>query len=77
MNKMGLTELWIEWMAMFVEFVDYSVLLNTQAVGPIISRWRLRQGDHLSPYLFIICVEGLSSLIHDVEEREVNRYIDL
>jgi len=58
-------------MCMCVESVDYSVLVNNEKVGPIILGRGLRQGDPLSPYLFIICAEGLSSLIRDAEERNV------
>jgi len=56
-------------MSMCVELVDYSVLVNNDKVGPIILGRGLCQGDPLSPYLFIICVEGLSSLIRDSEEK--------
>lgn len=54
---------------MCVESNDYYVLVNNDAVDPIIPSRGLQQGDHLSPYIFIICVEGLSSLIPHAKER--------
>lgn len=47
--------------------VRYSVIREGKEVGPIIPCRGLRQGDPLSPYLFIICAEGLSSLIRRQE----------
>ena len=50
-----------------VTLIKYHVLVNGDVVGPIVSKRGLRQGDLISPYLFIIGVEGLSSLIKKAE----------
>jgi hypothetical protein len=65
--RMGFNDKWVHWMSMCVESVDYSVLVNGEKVDPVIPGRGLRQGDPLSPYLFILCAEGLSSLIGRAE----------
>jgi len=46
-----------------VESVQYAVKVNHDLVGSIVPSRGLLQGDPLSPYLYLICVEGLSALI--------------
>lgn len=60
---MGFHTKFVKWMMLFVATVQYSVCFNGQLVGPINPKRGLRQGDPISPYLFLICVEGLSKLI--------------
>ncbi|KAL8117764.1 hypothetical protein AgCh_015597 [Apium graveolens] len=56
---MGLYETWVEWMMMCVKMVAYNFCFNDSVIGPITPRKGLRQGDPISPYLFLLCVEGL------------------
>lgn len=51
-----------------VSTVSYDVCFNGMSIGPIIPRRGLRQGDPLSPYLFLFCVEGLSNLLDNATE---------
>ena len=43
------------------------MLVNEKQVGPITPKRGHQQGDPLSPYLFIICDEGLSTIIRKFE----------
>jgi hypothetical protein len=67
MLKTGFDSKWLQWIMMCVETVDYSVIVNNELVGSIIPGRGLREGDPLSPYLFILCAEGLSALIRRAE----------
>jgi len=58
----------------FVELVmdcitTVSVLINGKPMGMIHPTRGIHQGDPISPYLFIICVEGLSQLISEANNR--------
>lgn len=63
----------IKWMMLYVSTVSYMVAFNGSSVGPINPSRCLRQGDPLSPYLFLFCVEGLSyDLSRAAEEGTIN-----
>lgn len=68
MKYMGFDAKWIHWIMSCISTVSYSVIINGTPEGHITPQRGIRQGDPLSPYLFILCAEVLSHMMNKAME---------
>ena len=70
---MGFGEKWGRWMKACISTVCFLVLINGSPAGIFGSSYDLRQGDLLSPLLFLLVMEVLCRLLKRTEEGDFLR----
>mgnify|MGYP004718178431 CR=1 FL=1 len=72
MLKMDFCPIFVRWIMNCMLSMTYSFNFNGERVGYVKPSRGIRQGDPLSPYLFLFCSEGLSNLMAKaIEDRQI------
>lgn len=71
LQAMGFGPCWRRWITTLLSSASSNILLNGQPGKQIRHRRRVRQGDSLSPLLFIIAMEVLGRLFRAAREQGV------
>lgn len=71
MLKLGFGGGVVELIMRCISSVSYSILFNGFPSQMFLPGRGLRQGDPMSPFLFLICAEGFTALLRDAESRKL------
>lgn len=65
--QMGFHSIFVNWVMQCITTVTYSFLINEEVLGHVVLSRGIRQGDPISPYVFILCGEVLSGLCKEAQ----------
>lgn len=64
----------INWIMVCISMAKFSLLLNGSPVGFFSSKKGVRQGDPISPYIFVLAIEYLSRLLNSLKDNPEFKY---
>lgn len=64
LGKKGFDERWLMWMRMLLQSGSSSALLNGVPGKEFKCKWGVRQGDPISPLLFVLAADLLQSMVN-------------
>jgi hypothetical protein len=73
MSALGFPESWYSLVMKCISSVSFSVRVNGVFSESFKPTRGIRQGDPMSPYLFLLCAEGLSSMVKSIGPAYVSR----
>ena len=71
MLKIGFHQFWVEMIMRMITSVSFVVLFNGEFLENFKPSRGIRQGDPISPYLFVLAAEGLSCLLNSRKQSSV------
>ncbi|WVZ62402.1 hypothetical protein U9M48_012158 [Paspalum notatum var. saurae] len=71
LQELGFSRRWRDWMTILLSTASSRVLLNGRPGPDIVHRRGVRQGDSLSPMLFILAMDAFNRLVSRAGERRV------
>ncbi|GJW78077.1 reverse transcriptase domain, reverse transcriptase zinc-binding domain protein [Tanacetum coccineum] len=73
MKRMGFREKWCKWVEICLRSASMAILVNGSPSEEFGLKRGVRQGDPLSPFLFILAAEGLNAIVTEAVEKGIFR----